>query len=685
MPAEITQSTVDAVKSLTDYWLELSDALSQAMHQAIQEDANQINAAVKQLNALISASTHIATSNANQKPVSTQSLKHDLRTPMNAIKGYAEIILEDIDDTQQHELRDSFSKLLVHSEHVLNAIAQIGGDHSSQTSLSQLIAPTTHSATPAPESNVVQGHILIVDDIESNRTLLERHLVDQGHQVSCASGGIEALTMLSSQRFDLVLLDMLMPDMHGDEVLKRIKSDKNLRDLPVIVISALDEMKSVIKCIEAGAEDYLPKPFNPTLLKARIGNGLEKKRLRDETTALLKRLEGELEDAKLAQLNMVPHDFPIATLQKPYSIFGYMQPAREVGGDFYDFFHTGKEHVWFLVGDVSDKGVASGMFMARAVALLRLIPSQIYEHSEKLLLPNEVLESLNRELCNFNDEMTFVTLLLARLNHKTGELCVGNAGHAAPFVLSTTNKVLELGTHRGRPLGIRTDSSYQTSYTNMNTGESLFLYTDGITDAQNTAGQLYTEQRLQQVLRTSASTSPQEQVRNINNSITEFVDSVDQFDDITMLSLCWEGENFGIQQEYQLKNALSEIGQLSNDVRALVEGQGLSRTFYHDIAVVIDEVLSNIIEYAFADDSVHLIRVHVELNQNVLLMSFADDGIAFDPLAQTSPDLTQPLETRAIGGLGVQFVSELMDECYYERKGGENHFTVKKFINSASY
>ena len=171
--------------------------------------------------------------------------------------------------------------------------------------------------------------------------------------IQFAANGRDALQMLAAQRFDLVLLDIMMPDMNGYEVLERIKATPALRDIPIIMISALDELDSVIRCVELGAEDYLNKPFNPTLLRARIGASLEKKRLRDEVRANLDRLEQELEAARSLQLAMLPHQFPVCSASHPVAVHAVMQPAREVGGDLYDCFFAGEHTFCFLVGDVS--------------------------------------------------------------------------------------------------------------------------------------------------------------------------------------------------------------------------------------------------------------------------------------------------------------------------------------------
>ena len=228
--------------------------------------------------------------------ISTEkSLRHDLRTPINAIKGYSEMLLEDLEDMGAERIRPDLDRLLAESDRLLSQLGTIVSFSQGEMDGAALESATAVAATTM--SNLVEGkrpvgegrvspeetgHILVVDDIEANRDLLARRLSGDGHRVATATGGEEALAMLQAEEFDLVLLDLMMPGVNGFEVLARMKADSELRSVPVVMVSALDETDSVIRCIEAGADDYLPKPVNPVLLKARIASGLEKKKWADD-------------------------------------------------------------------------------------------------------------------------------------------------------------------------------------------------------------------------------------------------------------------------------------------------------------------------------------------------------------------------------------------------------------------
>lgn len=256
-------------------------------------------------------------------------LRHDLRTPINAVKGYGEMILEDLEaeglgeDVGAQTLLADLRNLLTEAERMLTRIdsavdalrGEEGGSEAAgsdagageaQAMESGLAESLAQAESRRPERTVT-GRLLVVDDNASNRDLLSRRLSREGHEVVTAEGGQAALDLARSQPFDLILLDLLMPDMNGLDVLVHLKGEEGLRDIPVIMISALDEMDTVVRCIEVGAEDYLPKPFNEVLLRARIGASLEKKEWRDRERAYIRELQETqdklVESEKMASLS----------------------------------------------------------------------------------------------------------------------------------------------------------------------------------------------------------------------------------------------------------------------------------------------------------------------------------------------------------------------------------------------
>ena len=287
------------------------------------------------------------------------------------------------------------------------------------------------------------GRLLVVDDNRVNRMLLGRILELQGHSVAYAENGRQALDLLQAEPFDILLLDIEMPEMNGYQVLERITADPSLRDLPVLVTSALEEIDSVVRCIEMGAEDYLIKPVNQVLLKARIGASLEKKRLRDAKRQLLSQLERELEIARQTQQSILPETLP----QRPGYDFGaLMVPARAVGGDFYEFIELGKGRLAIVIGDVSDKGLPAALFMALTYSLIRA-------EAARTKPPRQVLANVNRYLLEMNASGMFVTLIYAVLDPASGRLDYARAGHPLPLLLDAGGAPIPVPVQTGQVLG----------------------------------------------------------------------------------------------------------------------------------------------------------------------------------------------------------------------------------------
>ncbi len=382
--------------------------------------------------------------------------------------------------------------------------------------------------------------LLVVDDNEDNRYTLTRRLDRDGYKnLAVAATGREALDKLGAQTFDLVLLDIMMPDMNGYEVLERMKVTPALRDIPVIMISALDEIDSVIRCIELGAEDYLSKPFNPTLLRARIGASLEKKRLRDEVRRNLKRLEQELNSARALQLAMLPNQFPAWSPIHPVCVHAVMEPAWEVGGDLYDCFHASPDRFCFLVGDVSGKGATAAMFMARARSLVRIAVSlwQDWRHDDIDL--GILVEAVNRELCQNNGDRMFVTMFLGLIDTRTGNVSFINAGHPPPYLLSATGETRTIDGKPSLPLGIRAQARFHARTIAIEPGDALFVCSDGVFEAMNDKGEFFSMDRLSELLRKSHAAEPQEIVRAIKHAVDVFAADVPRADDVTALALRW--------------------------------------------------------------------------------------------------------------------------------------------------
>ncbi len=247
------------------------------------------------------------TPQAGLAPEALAHVRHELRTPLNAIIGYSEMLFEELEDRGLTDLQADVEKIRTSGSRLLAMIdTHLRPGHSPAEahdgSRAKQVAEEVPEVMPADEA----GTVLAIDDIPENLDLLARYLGRLGHRSLVAQDGPEGLRLALEQSPDVVLLDVMMPGMDGHEVLARLKSDPRTRDIPVLMVSALDQLDAVVRCIEAGAEDYLPKPFNPVLLRARIGACLEKKRLRDQELRHLEQIRVEQAKSEALLLNILP-------------------------------------------------------------------------------------------------------------------------------------------------------------------------------------------------------------------------------------------------------------------------------------------------------------------------------------------------------------------------------------------
>ena len=317
--AHLRQELLSPVNALLGYAEIMHEEASGAGRPDILPDMNRIRGAARDLAGKVDRL--VDGDRARSPPSSTaaareQELRHELRTPLNAIKGYGEMLLEDAAHFPSDSLREDINRLLVATTDLLQRLDRIVrfSVDSKETSLANdqgavIVSDLMRSLGPVrhePYAVAETGSILVVDDIDANRDLLSRRLTRDGHRVASVASGQQALQALADEEFDLVLLDLIMPDINGFDVLVRMKADERLRRIPVIMITALAETESAVRCIEAGAEDYLPKPFDPILLRARISACLHKKRWRDREQRYLRRIEDETAKFERLLLTILP-------------------------------------------------------------------------------------------------------------------------------------------------------------------------------------------------------------------------------------------------------------------------------------------------------------------------------------------------------------------------------------------
>ena len=382
--------------------------------------------------------------------------------------------------------------------------------------------------------------ILIVDDEPFNVDYLEQELEDADYTTIAAVNGQDALDRVSSEAPDLVLLDIMMPVMDGFKVLSRLKADPTTRHIPVIVISASNSLQSVVRGIQLGAEDYLPKPFDPTLLHARISSSLEKKRLRDLEHQYMKGLERELDIARQIQQGFLPSELPKLD---GWEIAACFKAAREVAGDYYDAFMLPDGNLVCVVGDVCGKGVGAALFMTLFRTLIRATlktDTDSYHQDGQQLTPAERLQQvitfINQYVIETHGETgLFSTVFICILNLQDSRLTYLNCGNEPPLILGKAGVITSLQP-TGPIVGVLPEASFTAREVSLGADEQLFIYTDGVTDALNSADEFFGKERLLKALGDS-DTAPNLLLVNIEAQLRQFIGAAEPYDDITMLAL----------------------------------------------------------------------------------------------------------------------------------------------------
>ena len=393
-----------------------------------------------------------------------------------------------------------------------------------------------------------------------------------------------------------------------------------------------------------------------------------------ETTAAKERIESELKIAHEIQMSMVPKIFPAFPERSEFDIFATLVPAKEVGGDLYDFFFLDDDRLCFAIGDVSGKGVPASLFMAVTKTLFRATAGNGGT-------PGEILARLNAEICRDNESCMFVTFFCAILNIRTGQVDYSNGGHNLPYYLHHSG-VTPLENSGGRALGVVEQSPYISGRMVLSPGEALLLFTDGVTEAMDSRERLYSDQRLEQFLANNRGSSPRQIIGDLVSDVRHFAGAAPQSDDITALALLYVGATENMRKELQinLSNKLSELGRFNQTLTEFGRRHGLAPKVVHDLNLALEEILTNIISYGYTDNREHEIKVRLSMQPGEVRAEVEDDGQAFDPLAAPEPDTAKSLEETNIGGLGIHLVRKLMDGLTYKRQEGKNLLLMKKTL-----
>jgi sigma-B regulation protein RsbU (phosphoserine phosphatase) len=390
-----------------------------------------------------------------------------------------------------------------------------------------------------------------------------------------------------------------------------------------------------------------------------------------------KKMDTELAVGREIQKRIVPSEFPAFPDHDEFDVYATLQPAREFGGDFYDFFLIGDDRFCFCIGNVAGKGLQAALIMSVTKTIIKSRAGDDFS-------PASIFTHVNEQLSAFNPASILVMLFMGILNIKTGKLVYTNAGHHAPYLKRQAGAVERLERIHGPLIGTARGMVYGEDNTALSKNDMLLLCSAGVTPAGMEGDNGYSSKRLQALFSSGEHDSPQHIVHAAISAAKKISGEADQLWDMTSLAVQFTRnpqESGGPKMELTVPNQLSENARVKTHFDTFAELYGIPDQIRLKMHVVIDELLMNIISYAYPDEDRHDIGIKVELSADRLKVSMVDDGIPFNPLGIETPDTELALEERKIGGLGIHLVRKMMDRVSYQRRIDKNVITVQKFLN----
>jgi len=394
------------------------------------------------------------------------------------------------------------------------------------------------------------------------------------------------------------------------------------------------------------------------------------------------RINAELGVAAAIQSSMLPDIFPPFPDRTEFDLFASMCTAKEVGGDFYDFYFIDNDNLALVIADVSGKGVPAALFM--------MITKILIKDSSYSKSPKSVLESVNKKLCENNKADMFVTVFMGIYNIPCGKFVFVNAGHNPPLIKRHGGAYEFLETEPGYVLAWMKSAKYKDTEISLEPGDVLYFYTDGVTEAMNQRKEFFGEDRLLAVLNANRDSALIELLSAVKREVDNFEEGAEQADDITMLALKVNGasqsdgaSHSDAVKKLEIKASLENLNKMLDFINTELDKHGCPQDIREKIDIAAEEIFVNIADYAYADggaDGAVVISISVT---DKIVISFEDTGKHYNPLDKQEPDLDKPLMERDIGGLGIFLVKKLMDNVEYTRVDNKNVLVMTKAMSGA--
>lgn len=381
------------------------------------------------------------------------------------------------------------------------------------------------------------------------------------------------------------------------------------------------------------------------------------------------RINQELDFAHKIQNSVIPQNFPAFPDKNQFDLFASMRPAKEISGDFYDFFLIGKDKskLGIIIADVVGKGIPAALYMMSSKTLIK-------NYAEMDLSPAKIFTKANHQLCKNNEASMFVTAFMGILDIDTGVLTYTNAGHNLPYLKRAGGKFEQMKVAPAFALGGLSKTVYEDKQLQMNFGDTLFLYTDGIVEGQNINEEFYGERRLEKFLNDNREFCVTDLLSTLQADVTEFEKGAEQADDITMMGLTFTAQRMEIPAQVDQVEVVIDF--IQNLLKPFDSEQMIP------ISIAAEEIFVNIASYAYQPEENGMVSISCAVGGSPRFASitFVDRGLPFNPLNRPDPDVTMPLEQREVGNLGIYMVKKLMDSAVYTYKNNRNVFTFRKHL-----
>jgi len=394
--------------------------------------------------------------------------------------------------------------------------------------------------------------------------------------------------------------------------------------------------------------------------------------LKQAIEAETKRLDSELELAKSIQISALPNVFPPYPDHNEFEIYATMDTAKEVGGDFYDFFFIDPDHFAFLIADVSGKGIPAALFMMTSKTLIKNL-------AKTGLTPEETITETNKQICKTNEQGLFVTVFFCVLELSTGKMACVNAGHNPPLIKRADGAFEYFKCQPNLVVGAMSGVNYTSCETQLNPNDSIFLYTDGITEALNRDKEFYGDDRLVDKLNSipKRKISAENILKEVKSDVLSFTNEEPQADDITMLALSYKG--FENLDTILLEANIDNYSKLIDWLNKKCDDADIQSAYKTKLNIAVEEIFANVANYAYPTNEGN-VEVAFKVSGNEVEMKFIDAGTPYNPLEKQDPDITLNADERQIGGLGIFMVKNYMDEVNYNYENENNVLTIKMVI-----